>query len=223
MPARTFGGVVGIEAQPWALYDDWPDDALEGRSVGYRGTYRPGDADQPSTRLVAYAHPDWWAVAGRELPSTTAGAAGLTFGGPDRQHIATTQALVAGDWSITLSASNGSSTSDPFYLRWFVDPTGACYAVRVDGAGSGAGSIALVSLGADGTEEVLDGGGSIANLTTETTLTVSRAVDGSQSLAVDGTTVASADDNSLTRPTQLGLDYRGGDARTYDIHELTLS
>lgn len=222
MTAGSLGGTGGLTEYDFHIRDDFAGDALNGRSVGYSGIYRTPPADEMSKQLRACSQPDWYRSRGAEMPSMQNGS--VEFSGLSRQSIHTPCSLDEGTWVMTFTASDGTTDDAPFFFRWFNRPDGEGYAVRVEGGGNGTGDVSLLRYdGPDIAEELDSASDAISDLTTATTLTVSRTISGDQSLDVDGSSVASAQDPNVSDPMRVEFDYRPNDYdRTYTVSDLTI-
>lgn len=225
MPANSFSGGVGLSTTDVYLRDDWSDDLLRERARSYDGLYRVGPETRPSERLRACHFPDWFPPAGADMPTSVTG--GVEFGGTDRQQMWTPMALAEGTWTWSVSASNGTTNDDPLWLRTLCRSDGRGYAVRVNGDGGGSASVALVRR--DDTdsdprsETVLGSPGTATDITTETTVSVTRDTDGTQTLSVGGTDVTTARDTTYSRPQRTGVEYHGGNQRRYAVQSIRIS
>lgn len=224
MPANSFSGGVGLADQDVYLRDNWRDGTLRDRAGTYDGLYRVDSETRPSERLRACHYPDWFTPLDADTPTAVTGA--VEFGGTAHQHIYTPLGLAEGEWTWTLSASNGTTASDPLWLRTLCLSDGRGYAVRVDGDGGGGASVALVrrdDTDGESVDETTLATGTVADITTDTVLSVVREMDGTQTLAVDGTDAASARDTAYSRPQRTGLEYAGNNQRRYAIKSIQIS
>lgn len=224
MTVGPFGQATGLTEFSFHLQDTWPDTVLRNRSVGYHGLYNPPPDDQMSQTLRACSNPEWFRCHGGDFPDSPQNG-GVVFSGTTRQAMQTPARRADGEWEVTLSASNGTTEDVPLFLRWFARPSGAGYAVRIEGGGGGAADLSLVRFGADDQSDLLESvPGAIPDLTTESTIHISRTITGVQTLSVDGGEVASVRDTEFSDPMRFEFDYRpgGSDERSYQITSMEI-
>ncbi|MWG36570.1 hypothetical protein [Halomarina oriensis] len=193
MPARTLGGAVGLDDQPFHLFDDFADERLTDRARSYRGLFLDAPYEnEPASYLTAQAYPTWGRVAGRPLPDAPAGEVVLR----SATGLSTPCVLTQGAWTLDTAAVSGA-----FTWRFFETPTGQGYALRVtpdtvtlardDTAGVEAGLTPLVS----------DTGSN----TSGRSVSVERTPTGAFTLRVDGTAQGTATDQRYSTPARTTL------------------